>query len=102
MTVSPAPKYPHRIHTHVSASKAHSTDILTPIQYPRYISPPPWGGGDLQTIRNFLRKPTVALDPHPAERLEFPMGDGSDDVLIAALNRPPAPKGPRPLAVLSH
>jgi predicted alpha/beta-fold hydrolase len=70
--------------------------------YPRFLARPPWWGGDLQTIRNYLRKPTVPLDPHPAERLEFPMGDGSDDVLIAALNRPRVPNGPRPLVMLIH
>ena len=70
--------------------------------YPRFLARPPWWGGDLQTVRNYLRKPAVPLDPHPAERLDFPMGDGSDDVLVATLNRPRTADGPRPLVVLIH
>ncbi|HZF34760.1 MAG TPA: alpha/beta fold hydrolase [Candidatus Angelobacter sp.] len=70
--------------------------------YPRFLARPPWWGGDLQTIRNYLRKPAIALDPYPAERLEFPMLDGSDDALVATLNRPLSTAGPRPLVVLIH
>jgi len=70
--------------------------------YPRFLARPPWLGGDLQTVRNYLRKPAIALDPYPSERLEFPMLDGSDDVLVATLNRPLAADGPRPLVVLIH
>jgi len=70
--------------------------------YPRFLARPPWLGGDLQTVRNYLRKPAIALDPYPSERLEFPMLDGSDDVLVATLNRPQSADGPRPLVVLIH
>jgi predicted alpha/beta-fold hydrolase len=70
--------------------------------YPRFLARPPWWGGDLQTIRNYLRKPTIALDPYPAEPLEFPMADGSGDTLVATLNRPLAPESPRPLVILIH
>jgi len=70
--------------------------------YPRFLARPPWWGGDLQTIRNYLRQPTIALDPYPAEPLEFPMADGSGDTLVATLNRPLAPESPRPLVILIH
>jgi predicted alpha/beta-fold hydrolase len=73
--------------------------------FPRFIPRPPWWGGDLQTVRNYLRRARPALDVHPTERLEFPMNDGSGDVLIATLNRPPAAPADdrrRPLAVLVH
>ena len=70
--------------------------------YPRFVARPPWWGGDLQTVRNYLRQPPILLDPYPAERLEFLMPDGSGDVLVATVNRPHAPDGPRPLAVLVH
>lgn len=70
--------------------------------YPRFLARPPWWGGDLQTIRNYLRKPAIALDPYPAERLEFPMLDGSNDVLVATLNRPRSTEAPLPLVVLIH
>jgi len=70
--------------------------------YPRFLARPPWWGGDLQTIRNYLRKPAVPLDSHPAEPLEFPMDDGSGDALVATLNRPRQADGARPLIVLIH
>jgi hypothetical protein len=71
--------------------------------YPRFLARPPWWGRDLQTVRNYLRRPVISLDAHPAERLEFPMLDGSDDVLVATLNRPAAPVDiPRPLVILIH
>jgi hypothetical protein len=73
--------------------------------YPRFLARPPWWGRHLQTVRNHLRRPIILLDPHPGERLEFPMRDGSNDVLVGMLNRPYAPHEdgvPRPLVVLVH
>ena len=73
--------------------------------YPRFLARPPWWGGDLQTVRNYLTRPQVSLEPYPAERLEFPMADGSDDALVATLNRPQpaaANGAPHPLVVLIH
>jgi len=70
--------------------------------YPRFVARPPWWGGDLQTVRNYLRKPAIPLEPYPAERLEFPLDDGSGDALVATLNRPRAADGARPLVVLVH
>jgi uncharacterized protein len=57
----------------------------------------PWYGADLQTLRNFLARPRVALPP--AETLIFPMGDG--DALMGELNRA-AGGDARPLVVLIH
>src|SRR5262249_33525430 len=70
--------------------------------YPRFVARPPWWGGDLQTVRNYLRKPAIPLEPYPAERLEFPLDDGSGDVLVATLNPPRTAHGARPLVVLVH
>ncbi|MGE0119585.1 MAG: YheT family hydrolase [Dongiaceae bacterium] len=73
--------------------------------YPRFRARPPWWGADLQTLRNHLRRLAIPLDAHPAERLEFPMRDGSDDALFATLNRPGngvAGDVPKPLVVLIH
>jgi len=73
--------------------------------YPRFLARPPWWGRDLQTVRNHLRRPVIALDDYPAEPLEFPMADGSDDVLLATLNRPSPLSDdglPRPLVMLIH
>ena len=67
----------------------------------------PWKGGHLQTVRNRLRgldKGRIARE----ERLEFPMEDGSGDILLGALTRPPGGARPpggeegKPLAVLLH
>lgn len=57
----------------------------------------PWYGADLQTLRNFLARPRVALPP--AETREFPMGDG--DALVGELNRAPGGEA-RKLVVLIH
>jgi hypothetical protein len=71
--------------------------------YPRFLARPPWWGRDLQTVRNYLRRPVVALDSYPAERLEFPMPDGTGDTLVATLNRPSEPvETARPLVMLIH
>jgi uncharacterized protein len=72
--------------------------------YPRFLARPPWWGRDLQTVRNYLRRPVISLDSYSAERLEFPMLDGTGDALVATLNRPPAPahETPRPLVMLIH
>src|SRR3546814_1527591 len=39
----------------------------------------PWLSGDLQTLRNFVRRPYHDLGPWPATRLELPLRDGSGD-----------------------
>ncbi len=62
---------------------------------------PPWWGGDLQTLRNFvvMRNLRIGLPAVTGERLYLPMTDGSGDRLAASLT--PAPGG-RPLVVLIH
>jgi hypothetical protein len=60
----------------------------------------PWLGGDLQTLRNFMRRPRHDLGPWPAERLELALRDGSGDRLVARLHR--AGEGVRGLVVLLH
>jgi len=73
--------------------------------FPRFIARPPWWGGDLQTVRNYLRRRPFLLDPHPAEPLEFPLPDDSGDILLATLNRPraaPTDGRRRPLVILIH
>ncbi|HWA46174.1 MAG TPA: alpha/beta fold hydrolase [Hypericibacter adhaerens] len=68
-------------------------------RFPRFVARPPWIGGDLQTVRNYLRRVEVPLDDYPEERIEFPLADG--DRLVAALHRPATDNG-RPLAILIH
>jgi predicted alpha/beta-fold hydrolase len=57
----------------------------------------PWLGPDLQTLRNMLRPPRLAL---AGERLELPLADGSGDRLAAMLHQPA--ERTAPLAVLIH
>ncbi len=61
----------------------------------------PWLGGDLQTIRNRLRR-VGAERLAGANRLEFEMLDGSGDRLVGALSQPPGGGKDRPLALLIH
>jgi uncharacterized protein len=60
-----------------------------------------WWGPDLQTMRSVLVKSRVALDLFPAERVFFPLADGSGDRLAAMLNQPRRETA-KPLAVLVH
>ncbi len=61
----------------------------------------PWFGADLQTLRNFLRRPRHDLSPWPLRRLRLDLDDGSGDCLTAALHQPESGR-PRPLIVLVH
>lgn len=68
-------------------------------RFPIFLPRPPWLGGDLQTLRNHLRRIVVPLDGFSEERVEFAMPDG--DRLVATLDRPAAETG-RPLVLLLH
>lgn len=61
----------------------------------------PWFGADLQTLRNLIARPANPLAAIAEERVKLPLADGSGDVLVGALQRPPSPTT-RPLAVLIH
>jgi len=61
----------------------------------------PWWGADLQTLASRLLPP-VTLGPHASERLAFLMRDGSDDTLLAMLDRPARPRAGTPLVILVH
>lgn len=67
----------------------------------------PWLGGDLQTLRNFLRGP-VAVPPGNGRLLLLDLADGTGDRLAARLDLPGPAVGPgertvaRPLAILIH
>ena len=70
-------------------------------EFPAFRPRPPWLSGDLQTLRNFLRRPVVDLSRYAGERFILPMRDGSGDRLVGDLNRPDEDTG-RPLVVLIH
>ncbi|MGH6932630.1 MAG: YheT family hydrolase [Dongiaceae bacterium] len=72
--------------------------------FPRFVARPPWWGGDLQTLRNAVRRDFSNLDSASAEQLEF-LDAETGDVLIGTLNRPAAPAiddRRRPLIILIH
>jgi hypothetical protein len=71
------------------------------MRVPPFVPRPPWIGGDLQTVRNYLRPPGDILAPWPGEALHFAMKDGTGDELIGTLHRPEEEQG-RPLVLLLH
>lgn len=73
--------------------------VLAPEDFPPFRPRPPWLGPDLQTVRNYLRRPVSDLSAFAAERLDFPMTDG--DRLLGELNVPDGPLT-KPLVVLVH
>jgi uncharacterized protein len=71
--------------------------------FPAFVPRAPWLGGDLQTLRNFLIRRYPDLRRYATERLTLPLGDGSGDRLLAALNRPHGEVTPaKPLVILVH
>lgn len=69
--------------------------------FPTFRPRPPWLTGDLQTLRNNLRRPYHDLTAWPETPVELPLADGSSDRLLGYLHRPRA-KTPRGLVVLLH
>ena len=76
-------------------------DMSRSSSYPRFAPRPPWWGGDLQTLRNFLLRRAADLSAHASERLELELADGSGDRLLAMLDTPSSAR-PAPLVVLVH
>lgn len=75
--------------------------ILEKIDLPPFRPLPLWRGGDLQTLRNWIRPPKDDLDRWPGEGHVITCNDGSGDRLIAKLHHP-AQAGKRPLVLLVH
>jgi len=71
------------------------------LTFPPFRSRAPWWGRDLQTLRNSILPRGARLADVPGERIEFPMADGSADVLLGMLHSP-KPDGDRALVVLVH
>lgn len=65
--------------------------------FPRFAERPPWLNGDLQTLRNFIRRPFYDLAEWPERRLELRLPDG--DRLVALVHRREAP---RAVSILIH
>jgi uncharacterized protein len=71
------------------------------MKVPWFVPLPPWIGGDLQTLRNFMRPPGDILAPWPGEVMRFAMKDGTSDDLVGTLHRPADEQG-KPLVLLLH
>jgi uncharacterized protein len=71
------------------------------IRVPRFVPLLPWIGGDLQTLRNYLRPPGDILAPWSGEEVRFAMKDGTGDELVGAFHRPNEERG-RPLVLVLH
>lgn len=69
--------------------------------FPPFRPRPPWLGPDLQTLRNYLRRPAADLAAFAFRRLDLPVGDGTGDRLLGDLNLPADASG-KPLAILIH
>ena len=71
------------------------------MKVPWFVPLPPWIGGDLQTLRNYMRPPGDILAPWPGEVVRFAMKDGTGDELVGTLHRPAEEQG-KPLVLLLH
>ena len=72
------------------------------IQVPWFVPRLPWIGGDLQTVRNFMRPPAAdLLAPWPGEVMSFTMKDETGDALLGTLHRPTEDRG-QSLVLLLH
>ena len=50
---------------------------------PAFAPRAPWWGPDLQTLRNWLRRPRRRVPPVSRERLSLPLRDGSGELVIS-------------------
>lgn len=71
------------------------------VTFPAFRPRPPWWGGDLQTLRNFLTGAHLGRDPGAPQRLAVPADDGTGDQILALLDRPPETTD-KPVIVLVH
>ncbi len=71
------------------------------LTFPPFRSRAPWWGRDLQTLRNSILPRGAELGDVEGERVEFPMADGSGDILLGMLHNPKADES-RALVVLIH
>src|SRR5215470_10417609 len=63
----------------------------------------PWVGGDLQSLRNFLRRPAIPLEAEASERIQLPLDTRSGDRGSAMLHRPRKRRARRrPVVILIH
>ncbi len=67
-------------------------------QFPPFFERPPWLTGDLQTLRNIIRRPFHDLSSWPERRIDLPLSGG--DRLVALIHHPVG--RPKAMAILIH
>ena len=72
------------------------------LQLPAFRERAPWLGGDLQSVRNFLRRPAISLAAYTSERIVLPLDKQSGDRASAVLHHPRVEVARRPVVVLIH
>ena len=91
------------LHDHALHDRAARTAAPISLQLPDFRERAPWLGGDLQSVRNFLRRPSINLRTHESERILLPLDRRSGDRASAVLHRPRSgTAGRRPVAILIH
>src|SRR5438045_1908308 len=86
-------------------SQEHVTGTRDPISppLPEFRERAPWVGGDLQSIRNFVRRPKINLTPYKSERIVLPLDKRSGDRASAVLHQPRSgTAGSHPVVILIH
>jgi predicted alpha/beta-fold hydrolase len=73
------------------------------LRLPEFHERRPWLGGDLQSMRNFLRRPRIDLCPYRSERILLPLDSRSGDRTCGVLHQPRAPAATaHPVVILVH
>jgi uncharacterized protein len=78
------------------------SDLRSKLTTSSFVPRAPWLGADLQTLRNFIRRPRFDLAAAATDqRMVFPMRDGTGDRLLAD-HHLPLERPTKPLVVLIH
>ena len=89
----------------MNVSIAVAADLPRPAAFdlPGFRERLPWLGGDLQSVRNFVRQPAISLAAFPSKRLFLPLVGPSGERTSAILQQPSGgTAGRRPVALLIH
>jgi uncharacterized protein len=74
---------------------------MTEFKIAPFVPRAPWLSADLQTLRNYIRRPSHDLSAATDQRMVFPMRDGTGDRLLAD-HHLPLERPQKPLVVLLH
>ena len=91
------------LHDHAIHHRGAGTAAPIALELPEFRERAPWLGGDLQSVRNFLRRPSIHLRAYESERILLPLDRRSGDRVSAVLHRPQAETSARrPAVILIH